>query len=57
MTRNYIIEPKLYNTGIIPVLDTKIRLKQGLASQAVANDCMYSGALCSQQNLYPIQHI
>lgn len=54
MTGNYIIAPKLYTTGIIPVLDTKIRLKQGLASQAVANVCMYSGALCNQQNLYPI---
>jgi len=54
MSINYFIAPKLYNTGFIPNSETKIRLKQGLASQAVANDCIYSGTLCNQQNLYPI---
>ena len=57
MSSNYIIPPKLYNTGFIPVSDNKIRLKQGLSSQLVANDCIYPGALCTQQNLYPIPQI
>ena len=52
MSSNYIMAPKLYNTGFIAVSDTKIRLKQGLSSQAVANNCIYPGSLCNQQNLY-----
>ena len=53
MSSNYIMAPKLYNTGFIQVSDSKIRLKQGLPSQAVANNCIYPWSLCNQQNLYP----
>ncbi len=52
MSNNYVISPKLYNTGFIPDSETKIRLKQGLSSQTIANNCIYPGALCNQQNLY-----
>ncbi len=52
MSNNYLMALKLYNTGFIPVSDTKIRLKQGLSSQNIANNCIYPGALCNQQNLY-----
>jgi hypothetical protein len=46
---------KLYNTGFIKPSEPIIRLKQGLSTHNVSNVCLYTGALCEQRTLYPIE--
>ncbi len=49
--------PTLYNIGFIPASEHILRLKQGLPTQDVANVCLYSGSICENKTLYPIQQI
>ena len=39
---NYIVAPKLYNTGFIPPAAAQLRIKQGLAPQDITNACAYT---------------
>lgn len=48
---------ELYNLGFIPASDHNLRLKQGLPTQDVANVCLYSGTMCNQRTMYPVQQI
>ena len=67
---NYIIAPKLFNTGFIPHTSNEIRIRQGLTPQDVTNACMYDRTiqeivntpnqcypLCNKQNLYPAKQV
>lgn len=38
----YILPPKLYNTGFIPLSASALRIKQGLAPQNISNACSYT---------------
>jgi hypothetical protein len=39
---NYLVAPKLYNTGFINPKANELRIKQGLAPQDVSNACDYN---------------
>lgn len=38
---NYLVAPKLYNTGFISPNAAALRIKQGLAPQDISNACAY----------------
>ena len=52
MNNNYIVPPRLYNTGFIPESASALRIKQGLAAQDISNDCMLDNK-CNTFNMYP----
>lgn len=53
MKTNYIVAPRLYNTGFIPESASALRIKQGLAPQDISNDCMLDNNTCNIYNMYP----
>ena len=52
MKTNYIVAPRLYNTGFIPESASVLRIKQGLAPQDISNDCILNNT-CNIYNMYP----